>query len=177
MVLHSRFGQAEVLDLPLLDQVLHRPRHVLDRHRGIDAMLVVEVDGFDAEPLQRPFGAAPDDLGPAVHELLPALDLDAELGGDDHSLADRSQRFTDELFVRERPVDLRGVEERDATVDGGPQQRDHLGLVRGRSVAMAHAHAAETDGRDFEAAATQLALLHSSSSVHDSNVGGGPLLE
>ena len=42
--LHSGLGQAEVPDLALLDQILHRSRHVLDRHVRVDAVLVEEVD-------------------------------------------------------------------------------------------------------------------------------------
>ena len=38
--LHAGFGQAEVLDLAFLDQVLHRSRHVFDRHVRVDAVLV-----------------------------------------------------------------------------------------------------------------------------------------
>ena len=49
--LHSRFGEAEVLDLSFLDQLLDRSRHVLDRHVGVDAVLVEQIDGIDPEPL------------------------------------------------------------------------------------------------------------------------------
>ena len=49
----SRLRDAEVLHLAGLDEFLDRARHVLDRHLGVDPMLVVEVDGLDAEPLQR----------------------------------------------------------------------------------------------------------------------------
>ena len=34
------FGQAEVLDLAFLDQLLHRAGHVLDRHVRVDAVLI-----------------------------------------------------------------------------------------------------------------------------------------
>jgi MFS family permease len=46
--LHARLGEAEVPDLPLLDELLDGPRDLLDRHVGIHAMLVVEVDRVDA---------------------------------------------------------------------------------------------------------------------------------
>ena len=54
--LHAGFGQAEVLDLAFLDQVLHRAGHVLDRHVRIDAVLVEQVDAVGPEPLERAFG-------------------------------------------------------------------------------------------------------------------------
>jgi hypothetical protein len=90
--LHARLRQAEVLDLALLDQVLHRARHVLDRQVGIDAMLVEEVDDVGFKPLQRGVCNLLDMLGPAVHADLLArlgIDLEAELGGDYHLIAHR----------------------------------------------------------------------------------------
>jgi hypothetical protein len=38
--LHSRFGKAEVLDLALPNQVLHRSGDVFDGHARVDAMLI-----------------------------------------------------------------------------------------------------------------------------------------
>ena len=42
--LHAGLGQAEVLDLAFLNQVLHRSGDVFDRDVGIDAVLIEEVD-------------------------------------------------------------------------------------------------------------------------------------
>ena len=52
--------------LPCPDQVLHRAGDVLDRHFGIDAVLVEQIDGVDLEPLERGVGDLLDVLGPAV---------------------------------------------------------------------------------------------------------------
>ena len=43
-----------------------------------------------------------------------AVEVEAELRRDHDLIADRGERFADELLVRERAVDLRGVEERHA---------------------------------------------------------------
>ena len=57
-----RLAQAEVLDLAILDQVFDRTRNVLDRHIGVHATLIVQVDPVGAEPrfrrLCRPLGYA-----------------------------------------------------------------------------------------------------------------------
>ena len=50
--LHAGLGEAEVLDLPLLDQLLHGAGHVLDRDVRVDAVLVEEVDRVGPEPLR-----------------------------------------------------------------------------------------------------------------------------
>ena len=47
-----RLGQPEVPDLAGGDQLGHRADGLLDRHRLVDPVLVVEVDVVDAEPLQ-----------------------------------------------------------------------------------------------------------------------------
>jgi hypothetical protein len=39
---HTR--QAEMADLAFADQLLHRPGDFLDGHRGIDAMLIMQID-------------------------------------------------------------------------------------------------------------------------------------
>src|SRR5205823_6833943 len=100
-------------------------------------------------------------LGPAVLHLLPAgITSDPELRGDHHVRAQGLQRLANQLFVGVRTVDLGGIEERDAAFDGRADERDHRLLVRWDTVALAHAHAAEPEGRDLEIAVSKFALLH-----------------
>src|SRR3546814_5016485 len=49
------FRKRDVADLALLHQLHHPADDLLDRDRGIDAVLVEEVDRVDAEPLERAF--------------------------------------------------------------------------------------------------------------------------
>src|SRR6267154_365153 len=51
--LRSCFRKAEVLNLTLLDELLHRSRDFFDRHVRIDTMLVEQVDRIHLEPLER----------------------------------------------------------------------------------------------------------------------------
>jgi hypothetical protein len=46
--------EAKVGDLALLDQLPHRAGDVFDRHAGVDAVLVEQVDALGSEPAQRP---------------------------------------------------------------------------------------------------------------------------
>ena len=92
--LHACFGQAEVLDLAFLDQVLHRAGHVFDRHVRIDAVLIEQIDALDLEPLERGLGDLSDVLRPAVQATLLArlrIEVEPELGGDHHLLAERAR--------------------------------------------------------------------------------------
>lgn len=59
------FGQAEVPDLALRDQLPDRARDVLYRRVRIDPVLVEQVDRVDAEARQGGIGGLPDELRPA----------------------------------------------------------------------------------------------------------------
>jgi len=62
-----------MLHLARVDQLLHRARHVLDRHLRVDPMLVEQVDGVGLEPPQRGVGDLLDVLRPAVETGLLAV--------------------------------------------------------------------------------------------------------
>ena len=61
------------LTLPCLDQLLHRPGHVLDGHVRIDPVLIEQVDAVGLEPLERRFRDFLDVLGAAVQARLLAV--------------------------------------------------------------------------------------------------------
>jgi hypothetical protein len=166
--LHARFGEAEVLDLPLLDQILHRACDVLDRHVRVDPVLIEEVDRVYPEASERTLDGLAKVLRTAVHARRPlhaarvqaGTEVEPEFGGDHDLRPDGRQGGADELLVDERPVDLGGVEEGNAVVDGGTQQRGHLPRVLRRAVGEAHAHAAEADRRNFEVARAERTRPH-----------------
>ena len=106
------------MTLPSRIRSLTVARDVLDGDVRVDAVLIEEIDPIGLEPLQRCVGDFPDVRRPAIEpRLLAAFELEPELRGDDHLIAERRQRFADEFFVGERPVGFGGVEEGDATVD------------------------------------------------------------
>ena len=149
-------GQAEVAHLALRDQVLHGTGDVLDRHLGVDPVLVEEVDGVHAEPSERCLRDLADVLRAAVERRpLPVggrIRGEAELGRDHHLPAERLQRLADQVLVVERPVGFGRVEEGDPALHRGPQERDHRASVGDGRVRLAHAHAPKADRGDLEAA-------------------------
>ena len=145
-------GQAEIAHLALGHELAHRPDRLLNRGVGVDAVLVVEVDVVDAEPLQRAVAGLADVLGAAVDGALGrvvGVAHDAELGGDDRLVAAPGQRLADEHLVGVRPVHVGRVEEVDPElerpVDGGGRL-----VVVGRTVEVGHPHAAQALARDHE---------------------------
>jgi hypothetical protein len=148
----SGLRESQVADLARLDELGHGPDRLLDGHGGIDAVLVVEVDVVEAEPLQRRVDARPDVLRLPVDAPAGGVGRvahDAELGRQHHLLPPVADGPADQLLVGEGPVHVGGVEEGHAEVEGTVDCGDRLGLV-GLAVELAHAHAAEALGRDDE---------------------------
>src|SRR5258708_30935902 len=83
-----RFGEAERSDLALGNKLGHGGDGFFDGNIGIDAMLIIEIDGFDAQALKARVARAANVLGRTV-DTADSVGTDAEtkFGGDDHSVA------------------------------------------------------------------------------------------
>ena len=98
-----------------------------------------------------------DVIGPAVDAPSPRvvrIPHDAELGGKHDLVALGPDGAADELLVRVRAVDVGGIEEVDAQLEGPVDGGHGLVAVAG-AVELAHAHAAEALGRHCEALAAE----------------------
>ena len=141
--------EAEVLDLAFLDQVLHRAGHVLDRHVGVDPVLVEQVNRVDPEALQRCVSDCADVLRAAVRATAAIsrlrIDVEAELRGDHHLASDGGERLADQLLVHKRPIRLGRIEEGHAAVNGCAEQRDARLLLNRTTIGVAQPHAAEAE--------------------------------
>jgi hypothetical protein len=150
--LYSWFGKTEVVDFALLNQLLHRCGHIFYRHIWVNAVLVEQVDHICPQSFERTLGDLFDVRWPTIEaDLLTfGTNLETEFGSYHHLAAKRSERFAHEFFIRKRTIHFSGIEESDTQFDGLPEQRDHLILVFRRTVAKAHSHTAQPDGRDFQ---------------------------
>jgi hypothetical protein len=160
--LHCCFGEAEVPDLALLDQVLYCPRHLFNRYVRVNTVLIEQVDGVDLESLERRLTDLLDVLGSdySGHAAGRRGRSGARTWWRSPPAHGRSEGFAHQLFVRERAVRFGGIEECDAAFDGCPDHRDHVLLISGRTVAKAHPHAAEAEGGHFQIALSECSLLH-----------------
>src|SRR5207249_7905590 len=105
---------------------------------GVHTMLVQEVDRIDPQAPERTFGSFLDVRWSAVEATPPRLAVDcrrpSELRRDTDLSTKRSKRFSDQLFVGQRAIDLGRIEERNASIHGRMEQKDHLLPVRNRAV-------------------------------------------
>src|SRR5207237_920715 len=83
----------------------------------------------------------------------------AELRRDDNVVAMSVDCPTDELFVRERTVGVRGVEEGDAERERALDRRQRFGIIT-PEVEVGHAHTAQAEGGDSEALSAKGTCLH-----------------
>lgn len=93
-------GKPDCAHLALLHQFRHRADGFLDRHGGIDAVLVIEVDDVRPESLEGGLGDGFRIFRPAVDAFdrlgggLARVDAETELGGDHHPVSPALQRLT-----------------------------------------------------------------------------------
>src|SRR5262249_16994143 len=134
------------------------------RHFRVNTVLIEQIDGIDLESLKGALGDLLDVLWPTVQaqpaRLPRGIELEPELGGNHHLLAEGREGFAHQFFVCDRAIPLRRIEECDAAFDGCPENRDHLLLVSGWTVGKAHSHTAQSESRNFQVAISKFALLH-----------------
>jgi hypothetical protein len=106
-------------------------------------VLVEQIDAVGPESLQHPV----DDLADVVRSAVQSsrVELETELGGQHHVVADRFERLACQRLVRAGPVRLSGVEERHPLVVGAADEVDAVLGVDRVPVVGAEAHAAEPD--------------------------------
>src|SRR5205814_10374677 len=112
----ARLGQTEMTDLPRHLQLRHRADGFFDRHSRIDAMLIVDVYGVDAEALERRVARAANIIRRAVDADPRAVLVAhvAELCREHNVVAAAADGAANEALVREGSVDIRGIEKVDA---------------------------------------------------------------
>jgi hypothetical protein len=114
---------------------------------GVDPVLVEDVNVVSAQPAHRGVDDFPDMGGPTVEAdgFTVLVDVEPEFGGHQNVVADRRQRFADELLVDVGAVSLGGVEQGDAAFGGVPDHGQRFRPFRGCAEAEAQSHAAEAD--------------------------------
>jgi hypothetical protein len=75
-------------------------------------------------------------------------------------LAKWRERLAEQSFICERPANFRGIEERDTSMNRRMKQPRHLFHILRRPVRKTHPHAAKAEGRNFQVALSECAILY-----------------
>ena len=110
-----------MLYLACADEFFHRARNILNRHGRVNTVLIEEVDAFYLQSLRHRVNDFSDVFSTTVQPAATLsglrVDVKAELRRDDHLVAKRRQRVTNEFFVREWTIRFSGIEEGDASLE------------------------------------------------------------
>jgi hypothetical protein len=116
-----------VADLARVLQLDQRADGVLDRHRGVGPVELVERDLVELEPPQAALARLPQVVRmPVDRPLTGPGALQPALGGDHEVVRVRVERLADQLLADVRPVGVGGVDEVDAQLDRAAQHRLRL---------------------------------------------------
>src|SRR5271169_3858303 len=157
-------------NLAFPDQLRQRAHSFLNRRIGINAMLIIEVNVLNAQPLQT-------SVAGLLHIVRLAIDAtnlrvariadNPELCRQHHLVALALDCTSDEFFVFVRPVDVGGIEKVDAEFKRPMNGRDRFGVIAS-GVKLRHAHAAQSESGNFEAGKSKRAGLHEGSGSNES---------
>ncbi len=154
------FGEAQIPGLSLFDQLSHGADGLFDRNLGVDTMLVVEVDLFQAEPLKTGVAGFEHILGAPVDvRVAVGIPHVAEFRRDDVVVAAALDGPAQEFLVLAEAVEVGGIEEVDSDVGSMMQGGDALLFASGR-IKPRHDHAAEANRRNLETLGAKSTRFH-----------------
>ncbi len=161
----ARLGKTEEAHLPLPHEVRHGADDVLDRHCGIDAVLIEQVDVIRLQPAQRAFDRFADVCRPAVHSAMPPFS--SNLKPNLVAMTTRSRETLRCLRARANnssfaygPYASAVSKNVTPELNRAANRRDGFALVAffGGAVRLAHPHQAESERRNREALRAEFAL-------------------
>lgn len=165
------FGQADVLDLAFLYELLHLRHGNFDGSVGIDAMQVKQIQAVDIQSAQRILALPPNEVRGAVRDDMERGNepkLDARFRGDDNVLAgDLVEGVADDLFLTDdrgretektpgvdKDVQVGGVPESDAVGVDFLEEGDDFVVGKFCAVGGGETHAAVTHAGDHQTLGT-----------------------
>ncbi len=158
----GRLRQSEVAHLSGTNQFRHRAHGFFDRHIGIDAVLIIQIDSFRTQPFQAGVTARADIFRPPVDAArcgICPVSHNPELGGQKNLVTQTPDRLANQHFVVTVAVNVRRIQKGDAQLDGAVNGGRRFRIVP-RSIELGHPHAAQAHGRKEWPVFPQLTLLH-----------------
>src|SRR5207247_1991813 len=154
-------GESQKTHLALGNQLAHGANGFFDGCLRVNAVLIVEVNNFHAQPFEAGVAAGANVFGPAIdaNEAAGRVTDVAKFGGQHDLAAPAAHGLADKDFVRPGAVNVSRVEEVHTQVEGAVNGGDGLGFVA-RPIKFRHAHATQPQGGDGQAACSKMSSVH-----------------
>jgi len=156
------FGEADVADFALANEIGESADGFLDGSFGIDAVLVVQIDRVDAEALEAGVAGGANVSGRAVDAAKGCVGFvadDAEFCGEEDFISDTANGLADENFIVTVAVYVGGIEKGHAEIERAMDGSDRFGILTS-AIEFGHAHATEAERGDEGAVFTEMTDLH-----------------
>ena len=114
----------------------------------VHSMLIIQVDGLDAEPAQAAFARRADIGGFAAHPThgrVGGVAHDAELGRQEGLVSPSLDGSAHQFLIEVWPVHVRRIQQGDPEFQGAVNGVDGF-LIVAWAIKLGHAHATQTDG-------------------------------
>src|SRR6266404_5702536 len=130
-LLHRKITDADGADLAPLQKIVHRLGGLLNRHRRVRPMHLIEIDDVRLEPAQGFFDFAhdPRTAGVAEHLSVPPLEPDLACEMDTRAQIALRDGPSDDFLRMTEAVGGRGIDEVDPIVDCRANRGDRPGIV------------------------------------------------
>ena len=144
-------GRAPIAYLAAGDQMMHRLERLLDGSDAIPVVQLVEVDVIGAQPLETGLDGANQVVARGAGSVGVIAQRASALGGEDDVVALAAQRLAGNFFRQPERVEIGGVDQVDAGIEGdieqllGPLDVDASGLLE--TVGATEGHRAQRQRR------------------------------
>ena len=146
---------ADVDDLALTHQVIHRPENLIRRRIGVEAVLQIDVDAIGLQALQTALNFAHDVVAGQTGVVRTRANFGEDLARDYHVVAPPLERSTENLLGAAEPIEVRAVDE----VAAQFQRTVHDALADG-VVFLAAESRPQTDARNLDSRFSQSPVFH-----------------
>jgi len=136
-------------------QILDGAGDIFNRHLRVDPVLVHEIDTVGTQTLQHALDSKLDVVRATVEPWAALarlqIDVPAELRCDHHLVAKRTHAFAEDALHLMRAVSLGRIVKGEATVEGRPDDADHLGTSWDHGlIGAAHVLDTKANAGDFQ---------------------------
>src|SRR6185312_13697286 len=168
----SEIGAADVADFALPHEIRQCAQRFFERSQLVELVKLIEIDVISPKALQAGLDFLHDVQTRGADLIRARAHPAKDLGGEDDILPFVSERLARQGFGFTGRINVRGIDEIDARVEGVSDKRINVVLLKSAdgfedTALAAKRHRAEADPRDEHTRVAELGILHESYFTND----------